>query len=101
MCRENYGFERSCLASIRVKMGGTSRCCLVDFCSLGQYVRLKKGGRVRSMPISSAHVCNWLGGADPNEIKSYYDEVGCGHVLWGTLGPSDVLYTPAGHSTSI
>ena len=102
MCRESFGFERSCLASIRVKSSGTSRMCIVDFCSVGQFVRHKKGGRARSMPISSAHVCNWLGGADPEEIKCYYDEVGgLGKIFWGTLGPSDVLYTQAGQSTSI
>ena len=91
---QSHGFEVGCLPTMRLGLLGARRVGVSRFTDIGAYVRNIKGGKALSMPISSSHVTEWLKKATTQDITNFYKENV--NMWWGTVGPNDLLYIPAG-----
>ena len=95
----NCAFEMACVATLRCQIEGSRSVVVGRFSKLGAFVRENGPPQARSKPLSHLAVKAWLEQVTPEKLKEF---LACnnGALSFGTIGPSSMLYTPAGSITT-
>jgi hypothetical protein len=97
----NCAFEMACVATLRCQIEGSRSVVVSRFSKLGAFVRESGPPQARSKPLSHLAVKSWLEQVPPEKLKEFLASPGNdGAMSFGTIGPSDMLYTPAGAITT-
>ena len=89
------GFELSCAAALRGTVAGTRNVVVVPFQDAARYVRDLGTTAELGKPLNTTATLSYLKSASQDQI-SEMARSGKVKFFSGTLGPTDVVYVPAG-----